>query len=416
VLSISQTAVAGSDTGDSSAAEASAEAVPSTLSLEPLSSTITQAEALPPECVGRYRIERIVGEGAFGTVYLAHDPQLDRHVALKVPNANALNTPGLVERFLREARAAARLRHAHIVTVYDAGSEEGLYYIASAFIAGSTLAHMLTDGPIPPRRAAEWTADLADALQHAHELGIVHRDVKPSNVLIDARGNVVLTDFGLAQHRGLGDSVITAHGTVMGTPGYLAPEVAMGIRGDVPPASDQYSLGTIFFELLSGRRPFEGPSHEVIYRKIEESPPGLIALGAPVSLALEAICLKTLARNPKERFPSCGALVEALRHWLAADAAAPAASSANTTAARLTDAPASAEAALWSRSKPPLSSQPPTRSPTPDGPGALSEPRPARRRSWKLPEPVRAILISLSIYLLIIAAVVALIRFFLDGL
>ena len=142
-----------------------------------------------PLAVGRYRIKRTVGSGAFGAVYLAYDPQLDRDVALKVPHPGVLESPTAVDRFLREARAAGRLRHGSIVPVYDAGQDdEGRYYIASAFVPGLTLADVIAEGPLPARRAAELVATLAEALEHAHESGVVHRDVKPTNVLLDAAG------------------------------------------------------------------------------------------------------------------------------------------------------------------------------------------------------------------------------------
>jgi serine/threonine protein kinase len=338
-------------------------------------------ESALPLHVGRYRIRREIGSGAFGAVYCAYDPQLDRDVALKVPHTGVLESPSAVERFLREARAAGRLRHGHIVPVYDAGQDdEGRHYIASAFVSGSTLAELLSVGPLPARRAAEIVADLAEGLEHAHQLGIVHRDVKPSNILIDAGGDALIADFGLAQHRGPSNASITEVGTIMGTPGYMAPEVAAGINGDVPAASDQYSLGVVLFEMICGRRPFQGPSHVVIYRKLEDDPPSPRQFRPDLSPSLEAICLRALSRNVEDRFPTIGDLASALRRWLEVGDDDP---------------------------KPTASPRPDRR----DDPIPPAEPaRPRRRARLRLPMPVRIALVTMSIWALIILAVVVLIR------
>ena len=339
--------------------------------------------------VGRYRIRRMIGSGAFGAVYRAYDPQVDRDVALKVPHPGVLESSMAVERFLREARAAGRLRHGHIVPVFDAGRDDtGHYYIASAYVPGMTLADLLADGPLPPRRAVELVRDVALALEHAHELGVVHRDVKTANVLIDANGTPLLTDFGLAQHRGPSDNSITEVGTVMGTPGYMSPEVASGISGDVPPASDQYSLGVILFELLCGRRPFQGPSHTVIYEKIEADAPSPRQFRPDLPTDLEAICLRCLARSPDDRYPSCGAFAAALTDWLDTVESPP--------------------------SRPGPTPNPP---PIPDAdpwPSVIGPaPRPPRRRRGlgvRVPTSVRIALVTLAVWGAMIAAVVVLIR------
>ncbi|CAN5800477.1 hypothetical protein BH23PLA1_BH23PLA1_39650 [soil metagenome] len=274
-------------------------------------------EAHPnPVQVGRFMIHQRLGTGAFGTVFRAYDPQLDRDLAVKVPHAGTLETPGAIERFLREGRSAAKLRHAHIVPVYDAGHDGTHYYIASAYIAGTTLLEELNAGPLEPRRCATLARDLAEALEHAHEHGIVHRDVKPSNILIDAKRNALLADFGLAQQRGPGGSSLTYVGTVMGTPGYMAPEMAAGIYGEMPPASDQYSLGVVLYEMLCGRRPFLGPSHVVLYHKVESDPPPPRLHHPSIPPELERICMRAMARQPENRYPSCAALAEALHRWL----------------------------------------------------------------------------------------------------
>lgn len=349
-----------------------------------------------PRQVGRYVIKREIGSGAFGAVYCAYDPQLDRDVALKVPHPGVLEAPSAVERFLREARAAGKLRHGHIVPVFDAGQDDqGHDYIASAYVPGSTLAELLIDGPLPARRAAEIICDLAEALEHAHDLGIVHRDIKPSNLLIDAAGEVLIADFGLAQHRGPSNATITEVGTIMGTPGYMAPEVAAGINGDVPPASDQYSLAVVLFELLCGRRPFQGPSHVVIYRKLEEPPPSPRQFRPDLSPTLDAIVLRALSRNPKDRFPTIGEFALALRSWLDSGDDAPLATESN----RVSSSSSASRLA-------PVSPEPEPR----DLPPLVRTPEAPRRRTLpNLSPELRMALVTLAIWGLIILGVVVLI-------
>jgi serine/threonine protein kinase len=268
----------------------------------------------PPPQVGRFVIRARLGAGAFATVYRAYDPQLDRDVALKVPYPGTLDSLRRIERFLGEARAAARLRHPHIVPVYDAGCDGPWHYIASAFIEGKTLAGLIDEGPIHFHRGAEIVRQLAEALAYAHKLGIVHRDVKPANILIDEQGQPCLTDFGLAFHRDAGGQM-TPTGTILGTPSYMAPEQAGGKLGDPLPASDQYSLGAILYELLCGVPPFAGPPPIVIYNAVyqEPVPPRQRNPQAPVEL--ERICLTALAKRPEDRYASCKALADALQQW-----------------------------------------------------------------------------------------------------
>jgi len=182
---------------------------------------------------------------------------LDREVALKVPRAAVLESPEARARFLREPKAAAQLRHPHIVPVYDAGSDGEHYYIASAFIEGRTLEELIVESRPDFRRAARIAADLATGLDYAHRAGVVHRDVKPSNVMIDKQGQVLLMDFGLARIEG-SEEKLTQDGSLMGTPAYMAPEQADGTLGQVGPASDQYGLGVVLYELLCGQSPFSG--------------------------------------------------------------------------------------------------------------------------------------------------------------
>ncbi|HEV3256573.1 MAG TPA: serine/threonine-protein kinase, partial [Gemmataceae bacterium] len=293
------------------------------------------ADSQPPEPglprqIGRFQIRALLGGGAFGTVYRAYDPQLERLVALKVPRPGTLKNAKRIERFQREAKSAAQLRHPNIMPIYDNGHDGMHYYIASAYIEGRTLDEALEDAALTLRHRVEIVRDLAEALHYAHELKIVHRDVKSVNVMLDRKGRPFLCDFGLAHWqgavRGLDDADtgdaddaggnLTRAGAVMGTPGYMAPEQAAGQGGEARPVSDQYSLGVVFYELLCGQRPFSGPPTIVMYNHRHTPPPVPRSLNAQVPPDLEAVCLKALDKRPEARYANCQEVANDLRRWL----------------------------------------------------------------------------------------------------
>ena len=269
-----------------------------------------------PQRIGRFAIRRRLGAGAFGAVYQAHDPVLDREVALKVPRAAALASPEAQARFLREPKAAARLRHPHIVAVHDAGSDGQQYYIASEYIRGQTLEEVIDEARPDFDHAAEIIRSLAEALDYAHHLEIVHRDVKPGNIMVDPQGQALLMDFGLARI-GHSDEQLTQDGRPLGTPAYMAPEQIDPSFGQPGAASDQYSLGVVLYELLCGERPFNGPSQVVLFNILHHPPESPRSRNPAVPVDLETICLKAMAKRPEDRYADCGELAADLRRWLA---------------------------------------------------------------------------------------------------
>jgi eukaryotic-like serine/threonine-protein kinase len=264
--------------------------------------------------ISRFVIRAKLGQGAFGAVYRAYDPQLDREVAIKIPHASVVANPNRVERFLREAKAAAKLRHPHIVPVFDTGTDGTTNYIATAFIEGKPLSHSIEESGVDLQRTVRLMRELCEALAYAHEEGIVHRDVKPENILVDQQDRIHLLDFGLAT-RQEDESKLTNEGAVMGTPSYMAPEQAAGNSSEAGPAADQYAAGVVLYELLTGRLPFEGPPAVVMHNTIHSSPPTPSSLRKDLPRDLETICLKVLSKDPKDRYPSCLVFADDLRRW-----------------------------------------------------------------------------------------------------
>jgi serine/threonine-protein kinase len=264
----------------------------------------------------RYELEELVGTGGMSTVFRAHDRQLDRRVAIKILHEHYAADPEYLERFRREARAVARLSHPNIVTVIDRGDDGGRQYIVFEYVEGENLKELVVrSGRLPVRRALELALATADGLSFAHDHGLVHRDVKPQNVLLSEEGEVKVTDFGIARSLHV-EHGVTQTGTVLGTGEYLAPEQASGRQ--VSPATDVYSLGVVLWELLAGDVPFTGENFvAVALRHVNEPPPSLRERRPDVTPRLDAAVQRALAKDPARRFPSMTAFAKELRACLA---------------------------------------------------------------------------------------------------
>ncbi len=265
----------------------------------------------------RYEIHRRLARGGMAQVYLARDRALDRPVAVKELVPEFATDPSFVERFRREAQAAANLSHPNIVGVYDWGAQDGTYFIVMEYIDGPSLSKVLrTEGPLHPRRAAEIASEVAAGLGFAHSRGVVHRDVKPGNVLLTRSGESKVTDFGIARAMSSSDEDLTQAGSVMGTATYFSPEQAQGLPVD--PRSDLYSLGVVLYELVAGRAPFAGDSPLAIaYKHVQDAPEPPSTHISDLPAGLEAIIMKLLSKRPEDRYASAEDLRADLNRFLA---------------------------------------------------------------------------------------------------
>ena len=250
---------------------------------------------------GRYEITRLLGRGGMAFVFLANDLGLERQVAIKVLPPDMSHDTKLIPRFQQEAKTAAKLDHPNIIPIYRVESEAGLDYFVMKYVTGQSLDQMLEKGPLPLDLARRVLREAGLALGHAHKRGIVHRDVKPANIMLENDGRVILTDFGISKALE-GGSGFTGTGAIIGTPHYMAPEQAKGL--EVDGRADQYALGVVGYQILTGKQPFDGSSHSILYKHVFEPPPRVFETRPDAPKDLVAALDKALSKEPENRFAS----------------------------------------------------------------------------------------------------------------
>lgn len=265
--------------------------------------------------LGPYRIIEQLGMGGMATVYKAYQPSMDRYVAIKVLPRHFAQDPTFTGRFEQEAKTIAKLEHARILPVYDYGEEDGITYIVMRLLDAGTLSELIAQGPVPLEETARIIGQIAEGLDYAHSKGVLHRDVKPSNIMLDSSGNVYITDFGITKLVE-GTAQFTATGGLVGTPAYVSPEQGMG--QPVDHRSDIYSLGVVLYEMVTGRTPFQAETPmAVVIKHINDPLPLPRSINPELPEAVERVILKTLAKRPDERYQSCGEMAAALQQMVA---------------------------------------------------------------------------------------------------
>ncbi len=260
---------------------------------------------------GRYRIVKELGRGAMGVVYQAHDPRIDRHIALKVLRQDHVATEDFMLRFIKEAKAIGRLSHPNIVTVYDVGQDHGTIFIAMELLEGIPLNEMITEDKLSFEKILLLAAQIAGALHYAHQRGIIHRDIKPTNILVTEEDQVKITDFGVARFEDPSVSHQTQAGTIIGTPSYMSAEQVLG--KNIDRRTDLYSLGVILYELCTGHMPFKGNNISAVFMAItREIPVEAVKQNASIPSPLSNLIMKSLSRKPEKRFQTGQEMQEAL--------------------------------------------------------------------------------------------------------
>jgi len=336
--------------------------------------------------LGGYQVRDLLGSGGMARVFRGYDPSLDREVAIKVISVEG-QPPDFVDRFRREARVVAKLNHPHIVHVYHYGEQDHVVYMVQQLLPGPTLDLRLREASrrrLPADQVQTVIAQVADALDFAHAQGVIHRDVKPANMLYDGQGQIVLTDFGIA--RSLSDvrTTATGPGVVMGTPAYVAPEQAISSAA-LTPACDVYSLGVVLFQMLTGRLPFDADTPMgVVLKHLYDEPPAPSSVRADLAPELDAVVLRALRKEPEARYQSAGALAQALK-------AAWPARAARSTPARAAAAPAPTAAPVPAPAQAPAAAPRKARAAsTPATPAAIpAAAAPAARREAATTTPKR---------------------------
>ena len=264
---------------------------------------------------GRYEIVEELGKGSMGVVYRAYDPQIDRHVALKILREDRVTSEAFVQRFLKEAKAIGRLSHPNIVTVYDVGQDHGTIYIAMELLEGTPLNKRIQEKKLALPEIVSIGIQMAETLGYAHQKGIIHRDVKPSNILLQSNGQIKITDFGIAHIEDPSSSIQTQAGEILGTPAYMSPEQVLS--RPVDGRSDLFSVGIILYELSTGKRPFGGENIAALFHSItHHHPPEPVQINPDIPKKLSQTIMRCLRKEPEERFETGQALAQALSETL----------------------------------------------------------------------------------------------------